>query len=283
MIKYNFAIFILTHGRANNVITYDTLLKCGYSGKVYIIIDNEDKQVDKYKELYGDKVIVFDKLKISEEFDTADNFDNRKAIVYARNACFNIAKDLGLDYFLELDDDYTDFMHRFIENGKLGFKSTKNLDTVCNAFLEFLENTPTDSIAFAQGGDFIGGKDNDRFNKGLIRKCMNSFFCSTKKPFTFLGRVNEDVNTYTRLAQIGKLFFTYTKFMLNQKQTQSNKGGMTELYLDSGTYLKSFYSVMYSPSCVYVGEMGGSHKRIHHKIMWKNCTPLIINEKWKKR
>ena len=35
-----FAIFILTHVDLINVITFDTLKKCGYTGKLYLIIDN---------------------------------------------------------------------------------------------------------------------------------------------------------------------------------------------------------------------------------------------------
>lgn len=283
MNKEKFAIFILSHGRPDNVITYKTLKKTGYTGDVYIIVDDEDDTVEEYRRLYGDKVIMFNKLKKSKEFDTADLSDNRKAIVYARNACFDIANMLGLDYFLELDDDYTSFMFRWPENNKFLSKEIKNMDKVCDAFVKFLKNTPTKSIAFAQGGDFIGGKDNSRYREGLLRKCMNSFFCSVKKPFTFLGRVNEDVNTYTCLGQRGDLFFTYTGVQLNQKQTQSNKGGMTDLYLDSGTWVKSFYTLIFSPSCTQIAMMGDKHKRIHHKVMWDNCTPKILNEMYKKK
>lgn len=277
-----FAAFILTHGRPDNVVTYKTLQRCGYTGDVYIVIDNEDKTEDEYRRIFGDKVVVFDKLKKSKEFDTADLSEERRAIVYARNACFDIAEDLGLDYFLELDDDYTSFMYRWIEKGKFCSKEIKDLDSIIDGFIEFMENTPTKSIAFAQGGDFIGGADNGRFKEGLLRKCMNSFFCSTKRKFDFLGRVNEDVNTYTCLGQRGDLFFTYTGIMLNQKQTQSNKGGMTDLYLDSGTYVKSFYSVIFSPSCVKISMMGDKHKRVHHKVNWNSCCPKILNEKWRK-
>ena len=69
----NFAAFILTHGRADNVITYETLKKTGYTGKIYIVIDNEDKTSKDYYDRFGDKVVVFDKKKISETLDEADN------------------------------------------------------------------------------------------------------------------------------------------------------------------------------------------------------------------
>lgn len=38
-----------------------------------------------------------------------DNFNEHRAILYARNESFRIARELGLTYFLQLDDDYSDF------------------------------------------------------------------------------------------------------------------------------------------------------------------------------
>ncbi|MGT3185593.1 hypothetical protein ACVSXV_23155, partial [Yersinia enterocolitica] len=96
------------------------------------------------------------------------------------------------------------------------------------------------------------------------------------------GRINEDVNTYTTLGRRGELFMTIGAVQLLQKRTQSNSGGMTELYLDSGTYVKSFYSVMFSPSCVKISLMGSTHKRIHHKVIWDNAAVKVISEIHKK-
>jgi hypothetical protein len=73
---------------------------------------------------------------------------------------------------------------------------------------------------------------------------------------------------------------------LVQMQTQSNAGGMTEMYLESGTYVKSFYSVMYAPSCVKVGELGdprSPHYRIHHSINWRVAVPKIMRETVRKQ
>ena len=67
-----------------------------------------------------------------------------------------------------------------------------------------------------------------------------------------------------------------------QTMTQQNSGGLTDIYLQNGTYVKSFYSVIHQPQAAKVAPMGGSHKRIHHKISWNKCTPKILNEKWKK-
>jgi hypothetical protein len=274
----DFAVFILTHGRPDNVITYKTLNKCGYTGKIYFIVDNEDKSVDKYIENFGvDRVKIFDKKKLADSIDEGNNFDERRTITHARNACFEIAKEIGVKYFIELDDDYKQFKYRF-EN-KLGYEAViKNLDKVFDIFIDFYKSTNIKSIAFSQGGDHIGGFSITK----LKRKCMNSFICSTDREFRFVGAMNEDVNTYTTLGSRGDLFFTFTSVQLDQKETQSQSGGITDMYLKYGTYCKSFTTVMMQPSSVKVSMMNSSNPRLHHLIKWANTVPMIINEKFKK-
>jgi len=69
---------------------------------------------------------------------------------------------------------------------------------------------------------------------------------------------------------------------LQQIVTQQNAGGLTEIYLDLGTYTKSFYSVMYAPSCVKISEVGTNDKRIHHQVSWKHTVPKILDEQYRK-
>lgn len=271
----NFAVFILTHGRPNNVKTYETLKKCGYKGKIYLILDNEDKTIDHYIKNYGQECIkVFNKKEMADSIDEGNNFDNRKVIIHARNASFKIAKDLDLKYFLQLDDDYYYFGYRF----ESGARKIKSIDKVFDIVLNFYRNTNIKSIAFSQGGDHIGGFSGIK----LKRKCMNSFFCSVDREFRFIGSINEDVNTYTTLGSRGHVFFTFTNLQLDQKDTQSNGGGMTDEYAITGTYVKSFHSVIMQPSSVKASLMNSNNKRIHHSISWKNTVPMIISEDHKK-
>lgn len=280
----DFAVFILTHGRPDNVKTLGTLKKCGYTGPIYFIVDNEDKTIDKYIKNFGsENVKVFDKKAIADEVDEGNNFDERRTITMARNACFNIAELLNIKYFLELDDDYTDFRYKLEETQNSLFV-IKNIDKVFDYFIECYKNTNCLSIAFSQNGDFIGGFDNGngiyRFSK---RKCMNSFFCSIERKFQFIGAMNEDVNTYTTLGSRGKLFLTMPFVALNQPQTQSQKNGITDMYLRYGTYCKAFTTTMMHPSSVKVSMMNSSNPRIHHTIKWVNTVPCIISEKHKKQ
>jgi len=271
----NFAVFILTHGRPDNIKTYTTLKKCGYTGPIYFIVDNEDKHINNYQKNYGiDNVKIFDKKLMADEIDEGNNFDNRKVIIHARNASFKIAKEIGVKYFVQMDDDYYYFGYRY----ETGAKIIKNLDNVFNIMLDFYKSVDIKSIAFSQGGDHIGGFSGIK----LKRKCMNSFFCSTDRPFQFIGSINEDVNTYTTLGSRGDVFFTFTNIQLDQKDTQSNNGGMTDEYALTGTYVKSFHSVMMQPSSIKASMMNSNNKRIHHAIKWINTTPMILSNQYKK-
>ncbi len=229
----DFCAFILTHGRPDKVLTYRTLRRAGYTGKIFIVVDDEDKTRHQYMAEFGEQVLVFSKADIASRFDEADNFCDRRSIFYARNACFDLAKLVGCKYFIQLDDDYHEFQFRVDRNYDQAYFPIRKLDAILSEMLAYYESIPALSIAMSQGGDFLG--DNGGHASWVKRKAMNSFICSVDRPFSFMGRINEDVNTYTNLGRCGELFMTIGAVQLGQKQTQKNSGGMTELYLDSGT------------------------------------------------
>lgn len=275
--RSDFCAFILTHGRANRVKTYDLLRKLGYTGRIILVIDNEDKSINEYFDKYSDDVVVFNKRFHEDKNDFVDNFDKQNQVVNARNALWDIARDLGYKYFIELDDDYYYFGHKEANESSCYIY---DLDRMFEIFVEYLENTSITSIAFAQGGDHIGGYDGRILCK---RKVMNSFICCVDRPFYFIGRINEDTTMYVRLGMLGKIFLTVMNVKLDQLDTQQNKGGLTEIYLDMGTYIKSFYSVIVCPSCVKVKAMGVNNMRLHHSVSWENAVPCIIREEYKKK
>jgi hypothetical protein len=277
----DFAVFIMSHGSPEKNLTYDTLKKCGYTGKIYLVVDNTDITVQLYKEKYGDELIVFNKAAAVEIYDAGDNSGDLRSTMYKTNAIFDIAAEMGIGYFYIMCDDYYEFDYMFKDDIK-GMKLCRNIDKIFELVLNYYKTTTALTIAFAQTGDFIGGIDNGkgsyRFSK---RKAMNTFLCSTERRFDFMGRLNEDVTTYVNLGQKGELFLTIPVFAINQKDTQQNKRGLTDVYLDNGTYVKSMFSVIYNPSCVKAAMMNANHKRIHHSISWKNTTPMIISHKYK--
>lgn len=184
----DFAVFILTFGRPDNVKTYNTLKEYGYTGDIYLICSTDDKSLSIYKEKYGDHVIVFDK-KDYQHIDVADNFKETRSVIYARNANIDIAKRLGLKYYLQLDDDYRPYYYKIIEHGELKTKKVFNLDKLFSIFLEFMLAADLDCLAPFQAGDYIGGAGNDIFHSlGRRRKVMNTFFCEPIDHITLLEK-----------------------------------------------------------------------------------------------
>lgn len=282
--KHNFCAMILTHGRPGRITTLRSLDECGYTGPVLIVIDNEDETADQYRALYGERVVMFDKDRYAREMDEADNFDNRNAVVYARNAAFDIAESLGYRYFMQLDDDYVFFSYRFDAEFRMAHMWIRSLDDVFDAMIDYYESIPALTIAMAQGGDYLGGHRSDFTNAiRTKRKAMNTFLCSTERRFRFLGRINEDVTTYVLEGSRGRLFLTTNMLRAEQRETQTSAGGMTVWYHASGTYVKSFYTVMHAPSSTKIDLLGPKHPRLHHRINWNTAVPKIVREKHRRQ
>lgn len=286
MVRNDFAVLILTHGRANEMLTLDALRKMNYSGRWYMVIDDEDDQRDLYYKNFGrEHCVVFSKAEIAKTTDAGDNFPGRTAILWARNASFGIARELGLTYFQMLDDDIASVQIKYAtkeDENKLAARQFLCWDDAVEMAIDFLDATGALSVAFGQGGDWIGGIGNQFAVTPVSRKCMNSFICRADRPFKFAGRMNEDVSTYVRNGMTGRLMFSIMPIALIPPATQSIAGGMSEEYKDSGTYVKTFYSVMYAPSAVKVGTMKRYCARVHHNLTWRNIAAKIIDPKFKK-
>jgi len=288
---HDFAAFVLTHGRPKKLVTLKALRASGYTGRIYLIVDDEDATIEDYIKKFGDDVKVFSKAEVAARCDSGTNSGKRGSILFARNWAFDLASSLGLKHFWQLDDDYTQFnwssdnQGRYLNTTKSS--KIKNLDNVLAACIQFLESSKASTVAFAQGGDFIGGaagKFHQLTRQGrFARKAMNSFLCCTERRISFRGIFNEDVNTYVVDGMAGKLFVTIPRLRLSQAATQSQSGGITELYLDCGTYAKAMTTVMYAPSCVSVSMMGYRSRRVHHRVAWGNAVPRIISQKYQKK
>lgn len=290
--RADFGAVILSHGRPDRVSTYDSLRKFGYTGPITIVCDDMDDTLPDYQARYGDEVVVFDKKAAGEKFDVGNNFHEYDSVVFARNACFGIARELGYRYFIMLDDDYVRFQWRYDDEGRYfmaslagrGGGGVKNLDGIFSLLADFLEESGAATVTMAQGGDFLGGAEG-QYAGGicLTRKAMNTFVCDSERPFDFLGPINEDVNAYVYHATLGGLFFTLNQLSIVQRDTQSNASGLTDYYLRTGTYVKSFYTVMFHPAGATVQMMDGAkNPRLHHLINWNATTPMILSETLRK-
>jgi hypothetical protein len=279
----DFAAVILTHGRADNVKTYRALRESGYSGRILIVIDDEDKQAPLYERNFPGLVRVFCKSEWAGKIDDGDNSGDTRAVVYARAACVDVAKAEGLKWIVQLDDDYSAFYYKNDDQNRYCSKRIGDLDAVWSAMVAFAERGNVACLAMSQEGDHIGGQ-NSNYNKTIRtkRKAMNSMFMRVDDPVSFVGKVNEDATMATLEGLRGRLVLTLMGVSLSQGVTQQNAGGLTDIYKAQGTYVKSMYSVLYAPSCVRVKNMVVGEKRLHHIVDYSKCAPQIIRETHRK-
>lgn len=280
----NLAVFIMVWGRPDKMWTTHTLRTQGYTGKIYYVADDLDDELENYRKKYGDSLIVFSKKDMMKSIDSGDNTGDLRSTLYAVNAIPKIALEKGIKYFFIFCDDYTYFSYKMTGTFEsINDAKILNLDKIFEYLLEYYKSIPALSIAIAQSGDFIGGiKSNFDRRLGGRRKVMNTFLCSTERPFTFVGRMNDDITTSIDIGRKGGLFLTFSNIEIHQLRTQSNSGGLSSLYADYGTYIKSFFTVLYNPSCTKISMMGTIHPRLHHRIKWDNAVPCIISEKYRK-
>lgn len=280
--KKQFAVFIMSHKRANDVKTVKMLAEGNYTGDWYIVIDDEDPQADIYYEKYGKKVLQFCKIDEFRQTDVGDLSEDRRCGVFARNAIQKFAKELGYSVHLQLDDDFTQLSFRYIKRNRLVCKKCVCLDQIFHAMAEYLISTPITDLSFGLSSYYTGGLQNPNLSKGLIPKTMGSFMLKASDPVKFKMHMNDDIATSSHAWTQGRMFFSVMACQVQTPETQSQSGGMTDIYKDNGTYRKSFYSVMLGPSYVKIGQQGRKYFRVHHNIAWGNCCPKILEEKWKK-
>ena len=275
----DFAVFILSHGRADTISTYRALRDGGYTGRTYVVIDNEDDQEEVYRQRFGDDIIQFDKRDYLEKTDLGDLDTDRRIGVFARNFIQDEAKRLGYKFHLQLDDDVHGFTYRFAQGKVLRALHCSHLDEVFSGMVEYMKETPITSLSFALSAYNMGGVDGS-IKDGMTRKTMTTFLMRADDVQYFHMRMNDDITTSLINGMRGKLYYSYLPIEVEVDKTQVKAGGMTDIYQKNGTYRKSFYSVMCCPSCVKVSAMGITDYRIHHTISWNNAVPKLLSERW---
>lgn len=275
----DFAVFILSHGRADTISTYRALRDGGYTGRTYVVIDNEDEQEELYRQKFGDDIIQFDKRDYLEKTDLGDLDTDRRIGVFARNFIQDEAKRLGYKFHLQLDDDVHGFTYRFAHGKVLRALHCSHLDEVFSGMVEYMKETPITSLSFALSAYNMGGVDGS-IKEGMTRKTMTTFLMRADDVQYFHMRMNDDITTSLINGMRGKLYYSYLPVEVEVDKTQVKAGGMTDIYQKNGTYRKSFYSVMCCPSCVKVSAMGITDYRIHHTISWNNAVPKLLSERW---
>ena len=274
--KKDFAVFILSHRRAKQQITLNSLFEAGYTGEWYIIVDDTDEQLSEYLDLYGEHIIVFSKENMLKSVDTMTSTKELRSVLYARHYCWIAAKEKGLRYFGQFDDDLSKFSYKYIDNdGKLQNKKIKNIDAIFEALIEFLLNEEISSVNIPAQGAYFGGKMPE-----MKWNINQSFLAKVETQVPFVGILNEDINAVLIGAKSGKLSLEQYFVCKTDKKRGSNSGGLKNLYDATGEYERAFYTVICAPDCAKIKIK--SNNKVIVTIKRENAFPKLINERWKK-
>ena len=276
-----FAVFICTHGRPDAQHTLHALREAGYTGKIYLILDDEDSTEAKYYKYCDEHTTIkkFCKQYFVEHVDIGRSDAKRKAILYAKCACEEIANQLKLDAFCIADDDITSFRYRYESGDKLLTQQlTKNMDIVIDEYVKFILTNNICMTSFGTNQMFMGGKLSAE-KKCDFRIPYNFLFRNASISFKWVSEMNED--TISVLSEhSGKYMLQLPFIKLEMKELMAGAdGGMTEFYNQINTAQRINTILMYSPSCI---KYMATNKKITHAIKRDNAFPKLVSGKYKK-
>lgn len=272
--------FIISHGRSDRVETYDTLRNAGYTGKINVVIDNRDKQLQQYQDRFRDNLIVFDKQYYIDKTDTITNDKKDSSPVYARNAVEDLAK--YLDAFIMIDDDVTNLRYRYLENDVVkSQKITKNMDNVFDDYIEYLINGNISTLSFATAMVYAGGihSESDKRRLASHRYTCQIHIRNTKFRVNWISLANNDSITGGITAKIGYLWWLLPFVAYDSPKMNTLPGGMKSVYDEESSFRRSFMATVALPSVNNVGVVKDRFN-IHRNL--KSAYPMIISSEYKK-
>lgn len=276
-----FAIFVCTHGRPREQLTLKALREAGYTGDIYLVVDDEDNTVcELYK--YGCVVKKFCKQDYIDKMDIGVRREcaKRGVILYAKQACEDFAKALGLDAFGIADDDFTGFRFRYEEGTTLKSQIMHTtFDKMIEYYLDFLLGNNLCMTSIGTNQMFMGGQ--------LTSEKISSFrvpysfvFRNTSIEFDWVSELFEDVISETIKTQQGYFMMQMPFVQLNLKPLYAGaEGGMTKAYQSVSFVGKLFSVVQYLPSCAKITS--GRNSAVY-TLSKENAFPKLISSHYKK-
>lgn len=284
--------FVLTCNSCDNLAhCYKDLLRKTWGDDCVILLyDSNHKELAEDAARKGWRTEVFDWDSTIAKMDSAGwtrHYAARKKVVApARLAAYDVARKLGIRFFMELDDDWNGIQipsyisdqlpsrkRLYIKKEPEDF-AIKYFKSIVERIFDLVEETGS-TIAFVQSGELLSA---DVSHYHFKPKTMNTFILDTENPMPF-GGFNEDVNVYCRrnmekpCFQVGYLIWSHGGSQLRQGIEYT------------GTWEKTFATVIVNPTATRLStfkNMGAgnddnmNYSRIHHNVQYERTQPKHV-------
>lgn len=279
----DFAVFICTHGRPDKQYTYNALRKCGYTGRIYLVLDNTDHTIQEYLDIFGvEHVLVFDKNHYinCSDYDNNDNVLHAKCIVYAKRAVEDIAKSMNFRHFVIADDDIVNFVIRHPIGDKLATIQITDLDTVLNSYRCLLVNNVA-AVGFGIALSYFKGVDSFTY-QNLCKRILPYQFVirSSAIRVNWKSWMCEDDITELQSSSVGNIWLSipYVAQQIKPIGNIKNSSGMAEQYKNFDTYTLKFNIIKVCPRKTVIKYNKGKYSLLKQV---DNCFPKIISERFR--
>lgn len=272
-------VYIISKGRPW-CKTAQTLVKMDYPGEWLIVCGNNDETLEQYRDNWGEHVLVFDWYDEITRTDTLDNFgfdEMASGAVPVRNATCDIARERGELRHWQLDDDYVGFYHITPGTLKKHRMGGRELYDTLHEIAEFAH-----VMGLSNAGISLGTVESMPDKKKTFNHRVFNAHSLPTDPELFTrwrGRMNDDLINAIETYRNGGYEMQFKFANLTMSESQSEDGGLTDLYKAEGTVRKTAYPVLLAPNAVKLKVKFG---RYHHEVNWKRLVPMMVNSKYQR-
>lgn len=275
-------LFIPSYHRADNLKTVKTNIAYGWCpSSIFVFVDSEADDQESYQEScarYGCNLVVFDMEEARSRYDYIFSPGvSRRSAGQARNMFQDYAKRHGIDFYIVQDDDTQNYTSRPMMTGQIkkGFHKTTEyeLQEVILGVERMMRTRHIGLWGLSQTGDAMG-----EYHRLIRPKVMNFTFYLL--PYLYRGeRGEQDDDTSMFSGVMNEGYFTGSLgsgVVLQQVQSATAKGGLTDLYKTNKLLQKSLIVPIQFPSAVHAERQEMNGGRLHHRIKQRYLSPKLI-------
>ena len=259
-------IFIPSYHRPTNIKTAKYFKKKGYDvKKIHVVIDDATDDIEQYKEetnKIGCNLHIFNMEQSRLRYDYVHRPSKlRRSAGQCRNMFYDIVKDLGIDFYLVIDDDTRQYEIKPFAIYTRG-ANIDDFKFVFNGVKEFMQKHKIGLFGLSQTGDMFQVPDLKIFRN----KVMNTTFVNTK--YIYRGeKAIQDNDTSQFVHIMNEGYFTgslATGLALNPTSSATAEGGLTDVYNENKLLNKSLIIPIQFPSLCHAEKQKKNEPKRKH-------------------